>query len=133
MENTRDNPVKIERYIEGSLDADGLNSAIASAWRDVVSEHESRAIISSILGGEDAELDPDRPPFSATQEEAGFAGGEILIWALSGVAINLATGAVQKAGADIYDRLKKVWIDVLQEKVNPPGKGKLGERVDDQN
>lgn len=120
----------VARFREGVLDVGELDTEIASAWRRVITDPALRAEVSTILKVGENDLDPAVPPFRALSDGSGLSGGEIAILALSSFALNLATGAVQKAGADIYDGLKKVWSDVLQERVNPPGKRNLGEEID---
>src|SRR5262249_22286509 len=121
----------VAKYGTGAADEEQLNRSIAETWRRVLSDSNQRAEIAALLGAQENELDPEKPPFRAEQKGSGIFGGEILIALAVGFAIGFVTeigkGVGSQAGKKARQALRDLWLDHIRDGVNPLGTSRLGE------
>ena len=117
----------IARSAAGTADAEELDKAIATAWREAISDERDRAEIASLLGTEETKLNPSIPPFQAHVGGAGMFGADILIALAVGFAIGAAKGFGEEegepAGKAAAKALNRLWIEYIRDRVSPPGSG----------
>jgi len=130
----REETLVVAKYATGAAENEQLNRSIADTWRAALSDPKKRTEIATLLGAQENELDPERPPFYAQQRGSGTFGGEILIGLAVGFAIGFTTevgkGVGSEAGKKARQALRSLWNRHFHRNVNPPGSGDLGPEQD---
>jgi hypothetical protein len=121
---------QIAKHAAGKADENELIARIGDAWRKVLGDPKERAAVAASLQVDEDKLSPDLPPFIAKVSGSGLTGGEVIIVFATAFTVAFAKDMGSAAGKAFAERLRRFWADYMQERVSPPGSGKLGDLKD---